>query len=180
MDPAKVAAVAEWPRPQNVRDIQAFLGFANFYRRFIAKFSRIAKPMTSLTQKDLPFYWTPECEAAFIRIKERFRDGDILRHFDPDRKTVVETDASDHCIAGILSQFDDEGILRPVAFFSKKMIPAECNYEIYDKELLAIIRSFEHWSAELEASAEPVQVFTDHKNLEYFITTKKLNARQAR
>ena len=180
MDPKKVAAVMEWPVPTSVKDVQGFLGFANFYRRFIPEFSKIAKPLTALTKKDVQFIWSDACQAAFLRIKNRFEEGGMLAHFDPDRKTVLETDASDYVSGAVLSQYDDQGILRPIAFMSKKMLPAECNYEIYDKELLAIIRAFEEWTAELESVAEPTQVLSDHKNLEYFMSTKKLTARQAR
>ena len=104
----------------------------------------------------------------------------ILIHFDPEKEIVVETDASDYVSAGILSQYDDNGILRPVAYFSRKHTPAECNYEIFDKELLAIVKAFENWRPELEGSAYPIDVVTDHKNLEYFTTTKLLSRRQAR
>jgi hypothetical protein len=92
----------------------------------------------------------------------------------------VETDASDYVSAGVLSQYDDEGILHPVAFFSKKHSPVECNYEIYDKELMAIVRAFEQWRPELQSVINPIRVLSDHKNLEYFTTTKLLNRRQAR
>ena len=101
-------------------------------------------------------------------------------HFDWDKPAVLETDASDYVCAGVLSQHDDDGVLHPIAFYSKKMTPAECNYEIYDKELLAIVRCLEEWSAELEMSQHEVKVLSDHRNLEYFMTTKKLNRRQAR
>jgi hypothetical protein len=104
----------------------------------------------------------------------------ILHHFDYDREAIVETDASDYISAGILSQYDDEGILHPVAFFSKKYSPAECNYEIYDKELMAIVRAFEEWRPELEGASHPIKVLSDHKNLEYFMTTKLPNRRQTR
>jgi hypothetical protein len=82
--------------------------------------------------------------------------------------------------AGVLSQYDDDGILHPVAFFSKKCSPAECNYEIYDKELMAIVRAFEEWRPELEGALHPIQVLSDHKNLEYFMSTKLLNRCQTR
>jgi hypothetical protein len=97
----------------------------------------------------------------------------MLAHFDPKKETWVETDASDFVTAGVLSQIHN-GILWPVAFFSKKMSPVECNYMIYDKELLAIICSFKLWKPKVTSLApeNPIQVFTDHKNLEYFITTK--------
>ena len=180
MDPKKVACVQEWPTPQSLRDIQGFLGFANFYRRFIPEFSRLAAPLVQLTKKNVPFKWDDKCESSFFQIKNAFKDGSMLAHFDPQLQTVLETDASDFVTAAILSQYDSTGILRPVAFMSKKMLPAECNYDIYDKELLAIVNSFENWTAELGSVEAPTLILTDHKNLEYFTSTKKLNRRQAR
>ena len=106
-------------------------------------------------------------------------EAPILKHFDPSKQCHVETDSLDYVNAGLLSQ-EDNGILHPVAYFSKRMVPAECNYEIYDKELLAIIWCFKEWRPELESTAMPVKVLTDYKSLEYFMTTKKLTPRQAR
>ncbi|KAI0996661.1 Transposon Ty3-I Gag-Pol polyprotein [Podosphaera aphanis] len=180
MDPKKLEAVSEWTKPGNVKDVQAFLGFANFYRRFIFGFSKLAAPLTKLTRKDSPFLWTQEAQSAFDALKMAFTTAPILAHFNPEKIIVVETDASDYVSAGILSQYDDAQKLRPVAYFSKKHSPAECNNEIYDKELLAIIRAFEEWRPELEGTAHPICVISDHKNLEYFMTTKQLNQRQAR
>jgi hypothetical protein len=184
MDPSKVQTIMEWEPPSNLKDVQEFLGFANFYRRFIRDYSKVVAPLTSLTKKDngqpVPFVWGTAQQNAFDTLKKAFTTAPILRHFDYDREVVVETDASDYVSAGVLSQYDDEGTLHPVAFFSKKHSPAECNYEIYDKELMAIVRCFEEWRPHLEGSAFPVQVLTDHKNLEYFMTTKLLNRRQAR
>src|SRR5690554_3792757 len=136
--------------------------------------------MTALTRKDTPFVWSPECQNAFDSLKEAFTSTPILRHFDYERDIVVETDASDFVCAGILSQYDDDGILHPVAYYSKKHSPAECNYEIYDKELMAIIRAFEEWRPHLEGTKNPIHVLSDHKNLEYFTTKQSLNRRQAR
>ncbi|KAH0610200.1 uncharacterized protein H6S33_011727 [Morchella sextelata] len=180
MDPEKVIDVLEWTTPTNLRDVQVFLGFANFYRRFILGYSKIVAPLTALTKKNVKFEWTDEREEAFQTLKKMFTTAPILAHFNPDRKIVIETDASDYVSAGILSQRDNEGILHPVAFFSKKHSPAECNYEIYDKELLAIIRCFEEWRHHLEGAQFPIEVLSDHRNLEYFMTTKLLNRRQAR
>ena len=104
----------------------------------------------------------------------------ILAHYKQGVKTIVETDSSDYVSSRVLSQLGDNGLLHPVVFFSKNLNPAECNYEIYDKELLAIIRSFEQWRPDLEGTGVPVKVITDHKSLEYFMTTKKLTRRQAR
>jgi hypothetical protein len=87
----------------------------------------------------------------------------------------VETDASDYMSAGVLSQYDDDGILHPVTVFSKKHSPAECNYKMYDKELMAIVHAFEEWRPELQSVINPIRVLSDDKNLEYFTTTKLLN-----
>lgn len=180
MDPVKVSAVKEWPTPQNVKDIQSFLGFANFYRRFIKRFATKANPLTRLTKKDTPFTWDDKCQTAFEELKEAFTSAPILRHFDPDKPSTIECDSSDYVNAGCLSQPDPDGTLHPVAFFSRKLSPAECNYDIYDKELMAVVQSFEEWRAELEGAATPVQVISDHKNLQHFMTTKRLSRRQAR
>ena len=113
-------------------------------------------------------------------LKRAFTTAPVLAHFDPNKEILVETDASDYVSAGILSQRDKEGVLHPVAFFSRKHSPAECNYEIYDKELMAIVRCFEKWRAELEGSPHIIEVLSDYKNLEYFMSTKLLSRRQAR
>ena len=104
----------------------------------------------------------------------------ILRHFDLSKQCFLETNLSDYVNAGVLSQLDNEGVLHLVAYFSRKMAPAECNYEIYNKELLAIIRCFEEWRPELEGTGLPVKVLTNHKGLKYFMSTKKLTPRQVR
>jgi len=184
MDPEKVSCVVDWQTPRNVTDIQCFLGFATFYRRFIQDYSKVVSHLTSLKKKEggkyVPFVWGPAQQAAFDDLKTALMTAPILRHFNYDREIVVETDASDYVLADVLSQYDDEGTLHPVAFYSKKHSPAECNYEIYDKELLAIVRAFEEWRPHLQGSSHPIQVLSDHKNLEYFMSTKLLNRRQAR
>ena len=184
MDPEKVSCVLGWEIPRTVTNVQCFLGFANFYRRFIKDYSKVVMPLTTMTKKEggkyVPFVWGPEQQAAFDLLKKVFTTAPILCHFDYDREIIVETNASDYVSAGILSQYDDDGVLHPVAFYSKKHSPAECNYEIYDKELMAIVRAFEEWRPHLEGSHHPIQVLSDHKNLEYFMSTKLLNRRQAR
>ena len=179
MDPAKVKAIVEWEAPRSVKGVRAFIGFANFYRRFIKQFSEIARPLTELTKKDAVFKWSEEANAAFERLKKMFTSAPILMQFDPDRETVVETDSSGYVVGGLLSQYDDDGVLRPCAYFSKRNTPAECNYEIYDKELLAIVRCLEEWSPELRSTKE-FKIITDHKNLKYFATMRRLTERQIR
>ena len=143
MDPAKIETVTHWPIPINMKDVQSFLGFANFYRRFVYGFSKIAGPLTNLTKKEVSFQWTDKCQQAFETLKKAFTSELILMHFDPYRPIIVETDASYYVSGGILSQYDNENVLRPITYSSKKHNPAECNYEIYDKELMAIVRCFE-------------------------------------
>ena len=179
MDPGKVQAIKEWAPPTNARGVRSFLGFANFYRQFIREFSTIVRPLNQLTHKDTNFHWTNECQHSFDLLKEMFSSGPILMPFDHTRTTVVETDSSGYNTGGVLSQYDDKGFLRPCAYFSKRNAPAECNYEIYDKELLAIVRCLEAWDAELR-SVEKFLVVTDHKNLEYFFTPRKLTERHVR
>jgi hypothetical protein len=180
VDPEKIESIITWQRPRNLREARGFLGFCNYYRRFIRGFAKVAKPMTRLTEKDHPFQWTSETEESFTALKGLLTSAPILNHFDPEKVAVVETDASDWALGGVLSQRDEQGVLRPVAFFSKNLAPAECNYDIYDKEMLAIIRALEQWRPELEGLKDPVQILSDHKSLEYFMTTKKLSRRQAR
>ena len=135
--------------------------------------------LINLTKKNAPFNWTQSCKDAFQLLKNTIASAPTLRPFDWTKQVVVETDASDFVSAGVLSQYDDENVLRPVAFFSKKHSSVECNYEIYDKELLAIICCFEEWRPELEGSENPILVLSDHRNLEYFMSTKMLNRCQA-
>ena len=108
-----------------------------------------------------------------------FLEGLILVQFNPDTETVVETDSSGWCIGGTLLQLQPSGMFHPCGFYSKKNSPAECNYEIYDKEMLAIVRCLENWDSDLR-SVQEFQVRTDHKNLEYFMTARKLTERQMR
>ena len=180
MDSKKIEAITSWPKPNNVKEVQSFLGFANFYRQFIEGYSRIAAPLTSLTKKDQEFLWTAEAEQAFQDLKTRFSTEPILVIFDPLKPTTVETDASDKAIGACLSQPDERGKLRPVAYLSRKMTPAELNYEVHDKELLAIVEAFRHWRVYLEGQETTVIVITDHKNLTTFTTTKELKQRQVR
>lgn len=179
MDPAKVEAIIQWEPPTSVKSVQSFLGFANFYRTFIKGFSKLTAPLTALVRKDQTFHWTADADKAFEKLKQMFVSAPLLVRFDHERETIVETDASGWCVGGILLQRDDDGFLRPCAFYSKKMLPAECNYPIYDKELLAIIRSLEAWDAELR-SVRNFQIRCDHKNLEYFMAVRKLTERQMR
>ena len=179
VDPDKVAAIRAWERPTNVKGVRSFLGFANFYRIFIPDFAVQARPLTNLTKKEALFRWTEDCQKAFENLKEQFISAPILVHFDPDKETIVEADASGYAVGGVLSQRGKDGLLRPCAYFSQKLSPAECNYPIHDKELLAIVRCLEEWRPELKMGPK-FTILTDHRNLKYFQKAQFLNERQMR
>ncbi len=145
MDKSKVETIQCWATPSLVKNVQRFLGFANFYRRFIKGYSKITTPLTALTCKDKPFSWNPKAQAAFDILKMTFTSAPILIHPNPAKPFIVETDALDFALRAILSQFGIDGLLHPVAFYSRKLTSAEINYQVYDKELLAIITAFEQW-----------------------------------
>lgn len=180
IDPDKVQAVASWEYPTTLKGLQAFLGFCNFYRKFIRDYGRIARPLTAMTRKGLKFDFNSNCKAAFDGLKIALTTGPTLAYFQWDLPHRVETDSSNGVVAGLITQLSDDQEWHPVAYFSKTMNAAECNYPIHDKELLAIIRAFEEWKPELIGSQHKVDVYTDHRALEWFMSTKELTARQVR
>ena len=247
MEEKRIEFVKQWPEPPSVRDIQMFLGFTNFYSRFIQEFSRIAALFTlmlktlggiefktqrgeggvgasgsragrggskldggrkiddnevdgdevgddevgtkvqkvqklSKSKETESGFLTSGAKKAFTKLRQAFIKAPILHHFDPERHIRVETDASGYAIGGVLSQLtsDDSGRWHPVAFFSRKMIPAETRYETHDGELLAIVEAFKTWRHYLERSQHEVLVLTDHNNLRRFMETKSLSFRQVR
>jgi hypothetical protein len=181
MDPDRVKAVMEWPSPDSRKALQRFLGFANFYRRFIRNFSQLAAPLTALTSPRVTFRWSDTAEAVFAKLKSRFVSAPILVSPDSSRQFVVEVDASEVGVGAVLSQrssTDDK--MHPCAFLSHRLSPAERNYDIGNRELLAVKLALEEWRHWLEGSGVPFIVWTDHKNLEYIRSAKRLNSRQAR
>src|SRR5882672_8765579 len=180
MSEEKVKTIQDWPEPRKIRDIQSFLGFANFYRCFIANYSDIVVPLTRLTRKGVAWKFSDGCKAAFSNLKEAFNHTPVLTHWIPDSPITVETDASDYALGAILSITTPNGEIHPVAFHSRTFTAPELNYDTHDKELLAIFEAFRVWRHYLEGSGTPINVVTDHKNLEYFCTTKILTRRQAR
>ena len=181
MDPEKVKAVVNWPSPESRKALQRFLGFANFYRRFIRNFSQLAAPLTALTSPSLTFRWSDAAEAAFAKLKSCFVSAPILVTPDRSRQFIVEVDASEVGVGAVLSQrASSDGKVHPCAYYSHRLSPAEVNYDIGNRELLAVKLALEEWRHWLEGSGVPFIVWTDHKNLEYIRTAKRLNSRQAR
>jgi len=176
----KVDSVLSWPTPRSAKDMQKFMGLANYYRRFIQDFSRIAKPLNMLVGKDRKWEGGTEQEEAFKELKRRFTMEPVLAVPNRDQKMRVEADVSDYATGGTLSVKGADGKWRPVAFISKSLSPPERNYEIHDKEMLAVIRCLEDWRYYLEGTKREFEIWTDHKNLQYFMSSQKLNHRQAR
>ncbi|KAK3515261.1 hypothetical protein QTP70_013039 [Hemibagrus guttatus] len=182
MNVVKVQAVTEWSSPTTVQELQRFLGFANFYRRFIRNYSSVAGPLTSLLSgKPKRLAWMDQARAAFQQLKDCFTTAPILRHPDPDLPFMVEVGASSSGLRAVLSQCHGEpGKLHPCAFYSRKLTAAEANYDAGNRELLLIKAALEEWRHWLEGARHPFQVLTDHRNLEYLRGAKRLNPRQAR
>ena len=151
MDPVKTQVICYWPVPKNMKDIQSFLGFANFYQCFITNYSNIVVPLMCLMHKDTPFIWDDKCQSSFEALKSAFVTAPILIHFGLSLPIIIKTDGSDYMIVAILSQVTPaDNDLHPVAFHSQTMQPAELNNKIYDKELLVIHEAFKHWCSYLE------------------------------
>ncbi|KAI2667189.1 Transposon Tf2-8 polyprotein [Labeo rohita] len=182
MDQGKVNAIQKWPLPNSVKELQRFLGFTNFYRRFIMDYSTITSPLTSLLRgKPKQLLWNPAAHEAFERLKTTFSTAPVLQHPDPERPFTVEVDASTIGVGAVLSQAVGEPpVLHPCAFFSRKLTPAEQNYDIGNRELLAIKLALEEWRHWLEGATHPFTIITDHKNLQYLREARHLNPRQAR
>ncbi|MBW0591869.1 hypothetical protein O181_131584 [Austropuccinia psidii MF-1] len=179
MDSSKVQQILNWPQPKNIKALQSFLGFANFYHCFIKNYSKKISALTSLLKKDSPFIFNEEALSQFQILKEAFTTAPILSHFNPSLPTIVETDASDYALGAVLSQVNDSG-KHPIAFDSCKLLPAELNYEIHDKELLGIVWALKRWRAFLLSLSDSFEVLTDHCSLQYFMSSKVLTRRQAR
>ena len=168
MDPAKVSAILDRPTPTTVKEVQSYLGFANFYRKFIKNFSSLTSPLTSLTRKAVKFCSSSAPAGAFLALQQAFTFAPILQHFQPDLPLTIEAHASDFALGCILSQPSRIGDLHPVCYYSRKFTATEFNYPIYDKEVLALVAAFRRWRVYVEGAAHPIQVYTNHKNLEYF------------
>src|SRR5579862_2053997 len=144
VDPQKIKSIKEWPAPTNITELRSFLGLTGYYRHFVQNYSGIAKPLTDLLKKDQAYEWTSTCQDAFQELKQRLMTTPILRNPDINLKFTLTTDASNFAIGAVLSQDDGQGP-RPIAFESRKLSPAEKNYAIHEKELLAIVHVFKTW-----------------------------------
>ena len=180
MDPKKIAGIADWPIPTTLKQLRSFLGFGNYYRRFIRSFSDVARPLNELLRKDTVYEWTEERNNCFNDLKRRFTTKPVLIMPNQSKPFWVESDASKYATGAVLMQKDSNGDLHPCSFISQTFTSAERNYQIYDRELLGIIRALDEWRHYLLGSTHTTTVFTDHNNLLYYRSAQKLNRRQAR
>jgi hypothetical protein len=186
MDPTKIKGVADWARPQNAKDVRSFLGFTGFYRYFIKDYSKIARPLIDLTKKNLRFEWTEKQQLAFERLKTLMCAKPVLRQPDYNKTFTLSTDASGYGIGAVLAQ---EGLpdqrtgkprMHPVAYYSATFTPTERNYDVYERELLAVVKALKNWRPHLAATEHPITILTDHANLLYWKNPKNINRRVAR
>jgi len=176
----KMQAVVDWSTLNNLTQMQFFIDFCNFYWCFIKNFLKIVRSMIQLTQKKIIFEWNEVCQIIFDHMKRCMIETSILRHFDQTRETILEIDSFDYVNDEDLSQYNDEEVLHLIVFYSKNMSSAECNYEIYDKELLIIIWAFEHWRLKLKLTDISIKMFINHQTLISLMKDKKLSRRQMR
>ena len=171
-------SIKNYPRPKNAKAIQRFIGLINYYRKFIKDFSIIASPLTQLTRKNVPFTWTNKCDEAFEKLKECLLSPPILIYPDHTKRFKITTDASNIGLGAILSQEDDEGVDRVVAYASRKLKPAEVNYSTTEQELLAIVYAVEKFRPYIYG--QTFDLVTDHKPLIHLNTSSSKSARLTR
>ncbi len=176
-DPKKIQAVKDWPTPTTTYEARSFTAMANFYRRFVPDFSKIASPLHRLSEANREFSWNKAEEDSFQQLKKQLIEAPILRLFDPTLPTIVTTDASDIALGAVLSQLDEHGE-RPVAFESRKLNIHEKNYPPHKKELLAIVHALKHWKVYLMGIHFIVK--TDHKPLKHIDSQPNITGIQAR
>ena len=157
MDNNKVKVIQGWPEPRKVKDVQSFLGFANFYCQFIHNYSDLTVPLTRLTRKGAPWSFSDSCRTLFETLKKAFITAPLLVQWEPGDPLIIETDTSDYALGAILSTITlSDNQVHPVTFHSRTFTSTELNYDFHDKELLAIFEAFKCWRHYLEGSPTPV------------------------
>jgi RNase H-like domain found in reverse transcriptase/Integrase zinc binding domain/Chromo (CHRromatin Organisation MOdifier) domain len=185
MDDVKVEKVCKWLPPTNITEVCKFLGFTGYYRYFIKDYSKIAKPLLLLTHNSTPWHWNEEQKQAFEQLRNLMCQQPVLKQPDFTKPFAVFTDASAYGVGAILSQeggpnAQNRTKYHPVAYYSATFTETERNYDVYDRELLAIMKAITHWRPYLIWTKEPFKIFTDHANLLHWKSPRKLNRRTAR
>ncbi len=172
MNFSKVTVIVSWIISINLKEIQSFVKFVNFYRRFIKNFLKLVKSFTQLTRKNTSFVWNEICVQVFDNLKKQVSLILILRHFNFKQQAILKINALNYVKDEILSQYNDKKVLHSMIFYSKSIILAEINYYIYDKKLLVIIQCFKHWRLKLKCIELLIQIFIDHQALKIFMKNK--------
>lgn len=187
MQEDKIKAIQDWESPdkgetdtKRTQRLQQYLGFGNFYWRFINNYSGIVKPLTNLTRKDVPWIWGNKEQGAFQKLKDVICLEPVLAHPDPNKQYFMEANASGVAIGAIFSQRKDDGKLHPIAFRSQSFKPAEMKYDTFDKELPAVVNSLKDWILYLKGTKFPNIIFADHHNLQYWKDRNTFNQRHTR
>jgi RNase H-like domain found in reverse transcriptase/Reverse transcriptase (RNA-dependent DNA polymerase) len=161
IDAVKLGGIRDWPIPTTLKQTQSFLGFGNFYQKFISHYSELARPLNNLTKKDKKFEWTTDCQKAFDTMKKQFTEEPVLLMPNQSKPFQIKSDMSKVATGAVLTQLDSNGNRHPVAFLSKTFSETERKYEIYDRELLGIIRALKEWRHYIQGSGHMTIVYSD-------------------
>ena len=187
MNPKKLESIKNWATPNNLTEIQKFLGFTGYYRYFIPNYLQIARPLLHLTKKTTPWEWTKTQQLAFDLLKALMCEAPVLIQPNFEKKFFLQVNASAYGMGTVLSQEGEittpslrkcrKPALHPIAFYSATFTPTEWNYDIYNRELLAVMKVLYHWRPYLAWTNEPFTILTDHANLTYWKAPRKLDQR---
>ena len=175
MNLSKMTVIVSWITSTNLKEIQSFVKFVNFYRHFIKNFLKLVKSFIQLTRKNMSFVWNKVCIQVFDNLKKQVSLTSVLRHFDFKWQAILKINASNYVKDEILSQYDDKRVFHSMIFYSKSMILAKINYHIYNKKLLIIIWCFKHWRLKLKCTELLIQIFINHQALKIFMKNKQLS-----
>src|SRR6267378_2677209 len=175
MDPTKISGIKDWPLPKTVTDVRSFLGFCNFYQAFIRGFANIARPLNQLTKKEQTWEWTDKQQRAFDALRTHVTEEPVLSQPELDKPFKLEVDASGFALGTVLLQQKEDNKRHLIGYYSSTLSEAEQNYDIYDLELLAIVKALRNWRPFLASSPHIIMVFTDHANLQYWRQPHKIS-----
>ena len=175
-DPEKIRAISEWPTPTDVKELRKFLGLATYLHKYAKTYAELSLPLSHLLKKDVAWHWSRECDQAFNAIRQSLMSAPVLAIANPDRPFYVVCDASDFAIGCALMQRDQDGAERVVCYHSRQVKPAERNYPVHDKELLAMKFSLAKCRVYLLGS-RPFVIYTDHASLRTAINSPHLSQR---
>jgi hypothetical protein len=179
MDPRLVDKVVTFPPPSNKKECRSFLGTVGFYRRFMSDFAKVALPLFDLLKNDVPYVWTATHQNSFLALKRLLTQAPVLALPDQSLPFSLFTDASNVALGAVLTQKHADGVYHPIAYYSRKLTPAQVNYTVHDREFMAIKDALVEWKHYLLGETDTV-VFTDHRPLVHLHTQKDLNPRQIR